>query len=339
MTSARATTGPTATTATRANDTRKRDTKRGLPAGRPLFPSLFLSLLLPEAAGVWAHRGEQTGMNLAVSTLGCPDWTLEQIASRLPGYGYAGVELRGLGPDLDVTLAPAFGTAAAASRSRRTLEAAGLVVCALDSSCTLAAPVGETRAATLDEGRRMIDLAALLGAASVRVFGGALPEGEARESGVARAAEGLLVLGDYAARNAPDVSVVLETHDAFSTGAQAADVLRQASHPNAGALWDLHHPFRQGETPQETFAAIGAYVRMTHVKDSRPGGTYCALGEGDVPVPAMLALLHQGGYRGWLSLEWEKRWIPALTDPEIAFPQYAARLNEYLAELGKNGHL
>ena len=36
--------------------------------------------------------------------------------------------------------------------------------------------------------------------------------------------------------------VVLETHDAFSTGAQAAEVLRQAAHPRVGALWDLHHP-------------------------------------------------------------------------------------------------
>lgn len=277
-------------------------------------------------------------MKLGVSTLGCPTWTLDQIASRLPAYGYAGVELRGLGPELDVTLAPAFGSEWAASQSRRMLEDAGLVVCGLDSSCALAAPEGAARRSTLDEGRRMIDLAALLGAPSVRVFGGALPDGEARSAGVARAADALLILAGHAERQKADVSVVLETHDAFSTGAQVAEVLRRSEHPRAGALWDLHHPFRQGEKPTETFAAIGAYVRMTHVKDSRPGGTYCPLGEGDVPVPAMLALLHQGGYRGWLSLEWEKRWIPALADPEIVFPQYAARLNEYLAELGKNGH-
>jgi len=272
-------------------------------------------------------------MKISVSTLGCPDWTLDQIASRLPGYGYDGVELRGLGPDLDVTQAPAFNTEAAASRTRRTLEDAGLVVCGLDSSCTLAAPEGAARTATLDEGRRMIDLAALLGAPTVRVFGGALPDGEARSSGVARAANGLVDLGEYTARQTADVSVVLETHDAFSTGAQVAEVLRQASHPRVGVLWDLHHPYRQGEMPQETFAELGAYVKMTHVKDSRPHGTYCLLGDGDIPVQTMLGLLHGGGYDGWLSLEWEKRWIPALADPEIAFPQYAARLGEYLAKL------
>jgi len=37
-------------------------------------------------------------MKLGVSTLGCPDWTLDEILTRLPGYGYEGVELRGLVP-------------------------------------------------------------------------------------------------------------------------------------------------------------------------------------------------------------------------------------------------
>ena len=44
-------------------------------------------------------------------------------------------------------------------------------------------------------------------------------------------------------------------------------------------------------------------------------------------------LLKAGGYEGWINLEWEKRWIPALADPAVAFPQYAARLREYLDEL------
>ena len=126
---------------------------------------------------------------------------------------------------------------------------------------------------------------------------------------------------------------MLETHDAFSTGAQVAEVLRQAAHPQIRALWDLHHPFRHGESPSETFAALGSYVEQTHVKDSRPNSTYCLLGDGDIPTREMLRLLKGGGYDGWLNLEWEKRWIPALPDPAIAFPQYAARLREYLADL------
>jgi hypothetical protein len=35
----------------------------------------------------------------------------------------------------------------------------------------------------------------------------------------------------------------------------------------------------------------------------------------------------------WLSLEWEKRWHPDIAEPEVAFPQYAALLREYLRNL------
>ena len=128
------------------------------------------------------------------------------------------------------------------------------------------------------------------------------------------------------------VDVVLETHDAFSTGAQVVEALSQAAHPRVAALWDLHHPYRQGEAAADTYKLLKPYTRLTHVKDSKPNETYCLLGEGDIPIREMVTLLKQGGYDGYLSLEWEKRWIPALADPEIVFPQYAAKLREYLAD-------
>ena len=270
-------------------------------------------------------------MKLGVSTLGCPDWTLDEILTRLPGYGYDGVELRGLGPDLDLTLSPAFAPSAIAETRRRFADA-GLAICGVDTSCNFSSPDPAARQRSLEEGRRAIDLAAALGAPTVRVFGGGIGDESERAEAVKRVASALVELGDRAA-SAEARTVVLETHDAFSTGAQIADVLRQAAHPRVKALWDLHHPYRQGESPAETFAALGPYVEQTHVKDSAPDGTYCLLGEGNIPVREMLRLLKGGGYDGWINLEWEKRWIPALADPRVAFPQYAARLRQYLQEL------
>ncbi len=271
-------------------------------------------------------------MKLGVSTLGCPQWTLTDILTRLPGYGYEGVELRGLGPDLDLTQSPAFAAPAALAQTRQAFADAGLAICGVDTSCTFTDPDPAARIKQIEDGRRAIDLAAALGAPTIRVFGGGIGDESERPEAAKRVAEALLELGGYAAQT-NSVAVVLETHDAFSTGAQAAQALRQAIHPSVGALWDLHHPYRQGETPVETFAALGPYVKQTHVKDSKPGGTYCLLGEGDIPIPEMLRLLKDGGYDGWINLEWEKRWIPDLPDPEIAFPQYASRLREYLAAL------
>jgi len=271
-------------------------------------------------------------MKIGVSTLGCPEWTLDEILSRLPGYGYAGVELRGLGPDLDLTQSPAFSSPIAIEHSRRSFADAGLAICGVDTSCSFTDPVLSARKRTLEEGRRALDLAVALGAPTVRVFGGAIGSEAERSEAAKRVASGLMELGDYAAQVGAG-AVVLETHDAFSTGAQVAEVLRQAVHPHVKALWDLHHPFRHGEAPSETFESLSPYIEQTHVKDSRPNGTYCLLGDGDIPILEMLRLLKGGGYDGWLNLEWEKRWIPELIDPVIAFPQYARRLREYLDQL------
>ena len=79
-------------------------------------------------------------MRIGVTTLGCPAWTLDEILTRLPAYGYEGAELRGLGPDLDLTQSPAFATFAAAERTRQTFQDAGLAICGLDTSLLLHRP-------------------------------------------------------------------------------------------------------------------------------------------------------------------------------------------------------
>jgi hypothetical protein len=44
----------------------------------------------------------------------------------------------------------------------------------------------------------------------------------------------------------------------------------------------------------------------------------------------MLALLAAGGYRNWVSVAWEKRWHPEISEPEIALPQHRRVLAEWM---------
>jgi len=111
--------------------------------------------------------------------------------------------------------------------------------------------------------------------------------------------------------------------------------MRETAHPRVRVLWDLHHPYRtNGEPAAFTYANLGPFTVSTHVKDSVPlpggGHQYVLLGEGDVPLKEMLDLLVAGGYKGYAILEWEKRWIPSLLEPEVAFPQYVAKMREWL---------
>jgi hypothetical protein len=94
-----------------------------------------------------------------------------------------------------------------------------------------------------------------------------------------------------------------------------------------GAVWDSHHPCRAGETAEQVYAAIGSRLCLAQVKDAARTGAgqddwrLVLLGEGEVPVREMLQLLIRGGYDGWVSVEWEKKWHPEIEEPEKALPQ------------------
>ncbi len=265
-------------------------------------------------------------MKLAFSTLGCPQWEIDQLIDAARASGYDGIELRAYKGSLD--LVKVLGDLPGGpAEFRRRLSRAGISVCCLDTSVQLTDPDPSTT-----EGERMIDLAMVLGAPYLRVFGGDVPAGESSESASARAAEKLTHLGRKAAQR--DKRILLETHDAFSSGAQVAALMRATSEEGTGVLWDLHHPYRMGETPQQTAGLIAARTYHAHIKDSKTDAGHTLLGEGDIPLAELVGALHAAGYRGYLSLEWEKMWHPELPEPEVAFPQAARYMSDLLAKLG-----
>jgi len=245
-------------------------------------------------------------MKLGFSTLGCPKWGIKEIIDAARTGGYDGVELRFYEGSLDLPQALA-AFSGGPREFRRQFERVGIEICCLDSSVVLSSPETE-----LGEGERMIDLALALGAPYVRVFGGHVPEGESREECTRRSAEKLSRLGRRAAQRG--IRVLLETHDAFSSGAQVAELLAAAGDVGTGALWDLHHPVRMGESPSETARLIGGLTYHTHVKDSRKGEGLTLLGEGDIPLRELLDEIRKLGYQGYATLEWEKAsWVSRIT--------------------------
>jgi hypothetical protein len=51
-------------------------------------------------------------------------------------------------------------------------------------------------------------------------------------------------------------------------------------------------------------------------------------------VREIVRVLAASGYRGYYCFEWEKMWHPDIDEPEVAFPQYAKVMRQYLAEAG-----
>jgi len=256
---------------------------------------------------------------LAFSTLGCPDWDLDRIIAAARDYGYDALEWRGYLADVDLTKAEPF-LPQNLGETRRRLDDAGV-----QSSCVSSS--GVVAQANTDHVKGHAEIARALGCPFVRVFGGGLADGETRADALPRLADNLRAFAEAA--EAEGVQIVLETHDAFSTGSEVAELLAVTNHPAARSLWDLHHPYRQGEHGEETLRHLAPTLAYVHVKDGTPG-TYTRMGEGDIPLAALLALLQANGYDGPVSVEWEKRWKSDILDPEIALPQYAAALKNLL---------
>jgi sugar phosphate isomerase/epimerase len=266
---------------------------------------------------------------LAFSTLGCPGWTIEQAGDAARRYGYGGVEIR----LLDGEIIPADLDAGGRARIKRAL--AGLGIPSVGTSCRFSSPDPAERARSRAEAERYLRLAAELGAETIRVFGGNVAPDDRLDAALGRIAQSLNELAPAAER--AGVRIALETHDAMSAGRTVAEVLAGVPSPWVGALWDSHHPYRMGETAEQTRRLLEGRILATHVKDARRDGErwqLLPLGEGEVPVREMLEVLHRHGWSGWVSVEWEKKWHPELADPEVAFPQHIEVLRRYLQEIG-----
>lgn len=273
---------------------------------------------------------------LAFSTLGCPSWDWKTILATADRLGYSGIELRGVAGEMDLTKVPELqGTRLAATK--KDLAALGVAVTDLGASAVMHEKDPAAREKQFDEGRRFIDLAHALGTPYVRMFGDALPPGEPKGEVMKRIVEGFQQMTAHAKDAA--VTVLIESHGDFTQSDDLVAILTRVGSPQFALLWDAHHTFAAGhERPADTYAKLGKWIRHTHLKDSRPEGSerrYCLLGAGDVPVKEQVKVLATAGYKGYYCLEWEKKWHPEIEDPEVAFPQYAKTMTEYLDEVDK----
>lgn len=221
------------------------------------------------------------------------------------------------------------------AQTKKEIHDSKLRIACVSSSANLYMEDSEKRAKELGDARRFIDLASVLGAPYVRVFGG---KAESDKSPVpddatkARVAAGLRELGEYSGPKS--VTVIIESHDHFTSSATLKDVLTAANSEHVGLLWDAHHTFAtSNEDPEFTVKQVGPWIRHTHLKDSVGKGEdrkYVLTGTGNVPIEGQIKALQSIGYKGFYCFEWEKVWHPDLIDPQIAIADFARVVGQCL---------
>ena len=214
---------------------------------------------------------------------------MPQIIAIAASLGYDGIELRFVQGEDSLWKLPVFHGSQLAS-TKRSLADCGLTIACLDTSCLFHSPdVGE-RNRWLEEGERMSDLAAALGAPGLRVFGDTIQPGADRDSTRSWIAEGMRKLAETA--SAKGVEVWLETHGDFANASETLAILTQADSSQAGVLWDPANCFVEAkELPLEGAAKLGSAIRHTHIKDLRQSNgewRHVLTGEGSFPLQEQL---------------------------------------------------
>ena len=275
-------------------------------------------------------------MKLAFSTLGCPHWELERIAQAAHAYGYAAIELRAVGGDLDLLERPEFQPGAIET-TRRWLADQPLSICCVDTSCTFDSRDADERRQQVEVAVRHCKLAAVLGASLIRIFPDKIQTGATR----AKTRDNIAAcLGEVARRSPDGVRVCLETHGDFARGQAAAEIIRLADHPNVALIWDVANSVAAGDSIEESAHEVGPYLAHVHLRDARPIKDHehwlpVLAGRGAVSFTAAVNALRGLGYDGYVSFEWEKYWHPEIEEPEVALPDFVKAMNYLLLTHGR----
>jgi sugar phosphate isomerase/epimerase len=254
---------------------------------------------------------------------------MRQIIAIASSSGYHGIELRFVENEDSLWKLPAFRDHELPAL-KRSLSDHGLVISCVDTSCRFHFPDARERARWIEEGKRMADLAAALGAPAIRIFGDTIQPGADRPSTRNWIADSAHTLAENIAPKR--IEVWLETHGDFACSSETLSILKEAGSPQVGAIWDPANCFLQcHERPREGAALLGSSIRHVHIKDllqNDAGWKLVLAGEGNFPLLEIRGALCRLGFRDFVSFEWEKKWHPEIPDADIALPHFARWFRE-----------
>ena len=254
-------------------------------------------------------------MNLSFSTRGWGDLSWDQMLQEAVDMRFGGVEVYNLFkfPELTDRGGPFHAHKVAATiRQLRDLK---LKIPCFDTSVDLSSD---------PEGVRILTdmLEAASHAQVPYVVACALTE---NEEAVGEKLEQLLPMAEE-----KGVTLLLKTSGIYADTARLRSMLESFASDWLGALWDMHHPYRDfGESADATIKNLGTYVKHVHLRDSDDNGEYQLIGEGNMPIADMIRALGSINYDGFISLQWKPEWREDLQDREIIFPYYVNYMSRF----------
>lgn len=273
-------------------------------------------------------------LRIAFSTVACPEWTLERVASAAAEYGYSGVELRSEGRG-GTRFASDPGLTDGA-KVRRVFHAEGVDLAGVASGVRFDAPIFPpvignllpSNEASVRAGKDMVAVASEAGAGYMRVYAFETHGRERLSAAMRRICERLAKVVDHA-RNR-DVEVLIENGGSFSSVDDLVEIIDRVNHPLLSACYDIGSGVEAGDDPALACAALGGRLKAARIRDLR-GDHPCLPGDGDLPCQAFVEAVGRAGAawsnEPWLVFTWDRAWLTDLAGAERVLPEAARRLH------------
>lgn len=186
---------------------------------------------------------------------------------------------------------------------RRRADDAGVtsVLIMVDDEGEIGDPDSSARERTVEAHRRWLDAAAVLGCHSIRV--NALSVGSP-EVQCDLCADGIARLCEYAAPSG--MAVIVENHGGMSClGEWVAAVVKKVNLPNCGTLPDFGNFQCADGTMNDRYDGVRAMMPFARGVSAKSYDFDAGGEETSTDFARMLAIVRDGGYQGWIGVEYE----------------------------------
>jgi len=201
---------------------------------------------------------------------------------------------------------------------RKLLDELGMKVSAYSIGNDFVQQDENARRKEIETVKKGIDVACALGTKLLRVFSGSPKEGISFDTASEWIISSLKECALYAEEKG--ITMVLENHGLFAgKGSQVKEIIEKVNSEYLKANTDLGNFLLVNEDPFKAVQELKDYVGFVHFKDFKEVGKdefgYDAIdgrkyqgtiiGQGQVPMKEVVDFLHENGYDGFLSIEYE----------------------------------
>jgi sugar phosphate isomerase/epimerase len=202
---------------------------------------------------------------------------------------------------------------------RKTAFKAGIQLYNAGVRVQLAQPTKEKQDAQVAEIKKWVDVAEMIGASHVRVFGGPIPKGSTEEQAIGWAVEVMKRGAEYSGEKGITLGVE-DDGGLTATAPPTIAIAKQVDSPWAGINADSGNLPKSG---YEGFTSLLPYATSIHFKTQ-------VSDENGKKIPAdwprLLSIIAKSGYRGFVGLEYESE------NAEANVPGLCAKLRDLTAK-------